>query len=147
MKFNLKQKSAVSKVAKTRKDSGFSLIELSVVLVVSGVLAAIAVPVYTNVQNNAKNSSTVSDITLTKTAIMAFIGDSATNALPDAIDSTTLGKFGFALSANTTSLGFSVPTTATASPVFCLVAVSAGGKTYYATNSTPVSTTKHATLC
>ena len=135
------------------EDRGFTMIELLVVVVIIGILVAIAVPVYLNYRKGAANKSAASDVRGAITAVEQFYTDNG-NRYPD---DKAPGTEGAAVTLSATdaedqvvtvspgnTLGFNNTSSGTAAS-YTICAMNGDGEQVYVYNSTTGGSVKKST--
>lgn len=74
-----------------RREAGFSLVELLVVVVIIGILAAIAIPIFNNQKSKAQRSTAVSDVRGASSELQGVLGDVITWGTTPSIDGVANG--------------------------------------------------------
>ncbi len=100
-----------------RNTKGFTLIELLIVVVIIGILAAIAIPKFAATKERAYVASMKTDLRNIVTAEEGYAGNSGGAYLKPASDSATVKSLGISLSTgNSISAGTVVAASGTAAP-------------------------------
>jgi type IV pilus assembly protein PilA len=121
------------------REGGFTLVELLIVIIIIGILASIAIPIFLNQRNKAYDAAAKSDLKGMQVAEESYLSDFSTYTTT--VTGAGLFSEGFKPSASTTNtvVGINNGTS------YCLKSVSQTGTAYFLGNSSGGPTTTACT--
>jgi prepilin-type N-terminal cleavage/methylation domain-containing protein len=117
----------LSKLKTMKKDRGFTIVELLIVIVVIAILAAIVIVAYSGIQNRAKSSSAKSTAQAVQSKAEAYNADGPTGAYPVLLANMTSAATTTSYYLSGVTFSAADPTSAAATNVVSFYTCTGGG--------------------